>query len=298
MHPVRLSLPFVFGCWLAALPAAFSAALDPAQLEAARTLYDTRGKSQEAQAAFEKLATAEPRHPEINYYLGQLANRRNDPEQARRFFETALASAPNTGRYHHGLGDAYGRSAQKAGLLSKFGLAKKCLAAYQRAVELEPGNADFRQSLFEYYRQAPALAGGGSDQAAAEAAALKQIDPARGRIAFASLYAGEKKYDLALAEFDEVLRANPDDYVALYQVGRLAALTGQFVDRGISSLRRCLDLPVPNPANTPGHAPAQWRLGQLLEKKSDPAAARAAYQAALALDPGFAAAAEALKKLK
>lgn len=287
------SLPFV----ASALLASAFAATDPATLDAARTFFSS-GRPAEAQQAFEKLAVAEPKNAEVNYYLGQLANRRNDPEKAVTYFERAIAAEPKVGRHHHGLGDAYGRSAQKAGVLSKFGLAKKCLAAYQRAVELDPDNVDFRQSLFEYYRQAPGIAGGGIDKATAEATAIKKLNPPRGRIAFATLYAGEKKFDQAFAEFNEVLKTNPDDYVALYQVGRLAAVTGQFVDRGLTSLRRCLELPPPTAPNVPGHAAAHWRLGHLLEKKSDLAGARAAYEAAVTLDPSFSAAAEALKKLK
>jgi len=273
------------------------AALDPAALGAARAHFEA-ARFTEAQEAFEQLAAAEPQNPDVNYYLGQLANRRNEPEKAVAYFERASAAQPSAGRHQHGLGDAFGRSAQKAGILSKFGLAKKCLAAYQRAVALEPGNVEFHQSLFEYYRQAPGVAGGGFEKAAAEAAAIKSIDPNRGRLAFATLYVGEKKFDQALAEFDEALKANPDDYSALYQVGRLAAVSGQFVDRGVTSLRRCLELPAPTAPNLPSHAAAQWRLGMLLEKKSDPAGARAAYEAALKLDPNFTAAAEALKKLR
>jgi tetratricopeptide (TPR) repeat protein len=126
---------------------------------------------------------------------------------------------------------------------------------------------------------------------------IKQLDPSRGRIAFATLYASAKQYGQALAEFDEVLKTNPDDYTALYQVGRLATMTGQFVDRGVTSLRRCLELPAPTTPNTPGHAAANWRLGLLLEKKSDATGARAAYEAANRLDPKFTPATEALRKL-
>jgi tetratricopeptide (TPR) repeat protein len=298
-------MPCRFSLLATALFATFSfAASAPANsqpkpasdLAAARALFEARQPA-EAQAAFEKLAVAEPKNPEINYYLGQLALSRDDTEKAVKYFETALVSAPDVARYHHALGDANGRSAQKAGLLSKFGFAKKCLAGYERAVALEPNNLNFRQSLFEYYRQAPGMAGGGIDKATAQAEAIKRIDDTRGRIAFATLYASEKKYAEAFAQFDEVLKTAPDDYNALYQVGRLAANTGQFVDRGIAALRRCLELPVPLAPNTPGRAPAQWRLGQLLEKKSDPAGARAAYEAAVKLDPKFTPAAEALKKL-
>ncbi len=272
------------------------AAVDPSAFDQARTLFETH-RPAEAQQAFEKLLAADPKDPEVNYYLGQLANRRNESEKATGYFQQAVAVAPNVGRYHHGLGDAFGRSAQKASVFSQFGLAKKCVASYERAVALEPDNADFRYSLFEYYRQAPGLVGGGYDKAVGEATAIKKINPTRGRIAFATLYAGEKKYDLAIAEFDDVLKLDPDNFTALYQIGRLAAVTGQFADRGIASLRHCLELPAPTEPDTPGHAAAQWRLGILLQKKSDLDGARRAFEAGARLDPTFAPVVEALAKL-
>ena len=298
MHARRTLLTVTVAFSLLLPAVALRAAVDPAALAAARTLFNDRGKSTEAQNAFAALAATDPKNADVNFFLGQLANRRDEPEKAVTYFEQALAAEPNAGRHYHGLGDAYGRSAEKAGLLSKWGLAKKCLAAYERAVALEPTAVEFRFSLFEFYRQAPAIAGGGFDKALAQAAAIKQLDANRGRFAFATLYLGEKKYAEALAQFDEVLQTAPDDYPSLYQVGRLAAVTGQYLDRGLTSLRRCLELPVPNPANTPGHAAAHWRIGVILEKKKDLPGARAAYEAAVKLDPAFTPAADSLKKLK
>lgn len=286
--------------WLAVLlvAAPACAAVDSAQLAAARALFQERGKSLEAQRAFEKIAATDPQCADALNYLAQLAIRRDDADQALAYAEKAVALAPSDADCYNTLGDAYGRSAQKAGVFSQFSLAKKCAAAYERAVVLAPGNVDYRQDLFEFYRQAPSLVGGGTDKALAEAAAIKKLDPLRGRLAFASLYTADKKYDLALAEFDEVLKVSPDDYTALYQVGRLAAITGRFLDRGLASLRRCLELAPPATPNTPTHAAAQWRMGNILEKKNDSAAARAAYEAALKLDPQFTQAADALEKLK
>jgi tetratricopeptide (TPR) repeat protein len=180
-------------------------------------------------------------------------------------------------------------------MLSQLGLAKKCRTAYERAVELEPANIEVHQSLFGFYRAAPGIVGGGKDKALAEAAIIKKLDANRGRQAYATLYFEEKKFDLALAEFDEVLKTNPDDYNALYQIGRLAAVSRQFVDRGLAALQRCLAL-TPPPGQQ-GHAAVHWRIGNLQEKRSDPAAARAAYEASLQLDPNYAPAKDALKKL-
>jgi tetratricopeptide (TPR) repeat protein len=279
---------------LLALAPAVQAAPDAAALAAARALLDARQLA-EAQAAFEKLAAAHPADPEVNYALGELALRRNEPEKAAPYFQKSVDAAPTSSRYHRRLGDAYGSHAAKASVFSKPGLAKKCLAAYEKAVALDPADIDARQSAFEFYRQAPALFGGGVDKATATAEAIKKLDATRGHYAFATLYSGEKKYPEALAEYDAVLRAKPDDYPTLYQIGRLAAVSGQFPERGLTALRRCLAMPVPS-SNSPGHAAAHWRVGVILESQRDLPGARAAYEAALKLEPKFTQAADSLKK--
>ena len=322
MNSLRPFLAFAL-CLTVALATA-----DPAALDAARALYKEKGKSAEAQKAFEAIAAVDPKCAEAHFFLAQLALRRSDNDKAIALAEKAVALAPGNADYHHTLGDAFGSAAEKASVFSQFGLAKKCVAAYEHAVALAPDKVEFHQSLLEYYRQAPGLVGGGMDKALAEAgvitkldplaghtsyvtvlagdkkfdearlhaAELKKLDSMRGRMALASLYSAEKKFDQALAEFDEVLQTAPDDYAALYQLGKLAAQSGQFLDRGLAALRRCLEL---TPGKTdPGHPAAHWRIGNIHEKKNDPAAARAAYQAALKLEPNFTQAAEALKKLK
>ena len=273
------------------------AAVDSSELAAARALFDQRQLA-EAQAAFEKLAATDPSDSTTNYFLGELALRRDEPGNAAKFFEKAVAGEPENSRYLRRLGDAYGRHAQTGPLFSRLGLAKKCLASYQRAVAANADDVDAHNSLFDYYLQAPGFAGGSTEKATAEAETIKRLDPARGRIVFATLYVAEKQYDRALAEFEDVLRTNPDDFAALYQLGRLAALTGRFVDRGIATLRRCLELPAPYTVDGPGHSAAQWRLGTLLEKRGDVEGARAAYRAAVKIDPNLTAAADALRKLK
>lgn len=277
------------------LAATLSAALDQDAFSAAVGLYQQR-KPLEAQHAFEALAAMNPENTDILFYLGRLALQRDDHQQAVAYLEKAVALSPRDSRFHHRLGDAYGRSAQKAGLFSKLGLAGKCRAEYEKSVELDPNNIDARFSLLGFYQQAPAIAGGGLDKALVQAQEIKQLDLVRGRLAVAGVQVAGKKYAEAFAEFDEVLQLKPDDYGALFQTGRLAALTGERLDRGLATLRQCLAQTPPE--GQPSHAAVHWRIGNILEKKGDQTGARAAYEAALKNDPKFSQAIESLQKLK
>ena len=280
-----------FAFLLAVIP---GLALDQAAYTAAVELY-TQRKPLEAQKAFEALAATDPKTADIQFYLGRLALQRNNHEKAVAYLEKAVALSPNDARYHHRLGDAYGLSAQQAGIFSKMSLAGKCKDEYVKAVELDPKNIDARFSLMGFYQQAPGIAGGGTDKAMLQALEIKKLDINQGRIAVATVYVTDKKFDLAFAEFEEALKANPADYAALYQTGRLVAVTGERLDRGLAVLRQCLALTPPE--NQPGHAAGHWRIGNILEKKGDKAGARTAYEASLKLDPKFPQAIDALKKL-
>jgi tetratricopeptide (TPR) repeat protein len=260
----------------------------------ARELFEAN-RFPEAQHAFEGLLATDPGSAEVRYYVGALALERGDTDTAVRELERSVELAPDIARWHLALGDAYGRSAEKAWMINAFRLARRCLAEYRRAVTLDPGSVDVHERLFEYYSRAPSILGGGSDKAAGEAATIERLDPRRARQAYAAVYLADGKYELALAELDQVLKSAPDDYASLFQVGHLAAISGQYPDRGLASLRHCLGLAPPPGA--PSHSAAQWRMGNILERKGDAAGAREAYEAALKLDPTFTPASEALRSL-
>jgi len=267
----------------------------PTPMADAIGLFQAR-KLPDAQAAFAKIAAAEPKNAEAASYLGLLALMRNDPEQAVQWLEKATQLAPTNSYYCRLLGDAYGQSAGKAGVFSKFGFAKKCLACYDKAVELDPNNLDARNGRIEYYRQAPGIVGGSMDKAYAEAAEIRRRDPMRGATVLGNLYVGEKKYAEAFALLDELIAQNSANKVMLYQVGRLAAISGLQLDRGEAALKEYFQH-TPAPDEPPLYN-AHWRLGTLYERKGDKAAARAEYETALQLQPGYGLAQNALKKLQ
>src|SRR5688572_23025135 len=75
--------------FLCALTGTFCVAAESAPessaISAARALVDA-GKHDEAQKAFEQLARSDPRNADINFDLGELSLRRNEPEKAITFF--------------------------------------------------------------------------------------------------------------------------------------------------------------------------------------------------------------------
>ena len=286
MH--RLSLVLLLVCFTPVFAA-------EALLNSAVALFEEK-KFPEAAEAFLQIATNEPGNAVVQFYLGVLANKRGDHTEAVRRLELAVQLDPANSEYHTELGGAYGDAAKNAGMLASLTWARKCVASLLRAVELDPNNLTARNGLITFYREAPPIAGGSIEKAYVQAHEIRKRDLGMGSAILGQLYLNDQKYTEAFEVYEAVLAVRPNDYQALYLIGRTAAETGQNLDRGEQALRRCLELP-PGPGEQ-GRAAVQWRLGQLAEKRGDVSAARTAYEASLQSHPGFQQAADSLAKLK
>lgn len=251
-------------------------------------LYDER-RYTEARAAFRAVEAGRAADPVIDFHLGRIALWFDDTEEALERLQRAAGLAPADGRIQNALGDAYGLAAQQAPLLAKLGWGRKCLAAYERAVAIEPGNPAFHWSLLAYSLFAPRIAGGGLDKAREAAEVIKRLDPTGGYSALVTVHLAAEEFDLALAEIDRALAVTPDDFIALYQLGRWAAISGRQVGRGQAALERCLTLEAPRGDGRPNHALVHYRLGNLLEKQGLAEAARAHYAQTYDRQPDFRA---------
>ncbi|HEX9940516.1 MAG TPA: tetratricopeptide repeat protein [Thermoanaerobaculia bacterium] len=291
-------------------------------------LFESR-RYEEARKFFEPYAARNPRDAEAAYYLGKTWFFLRQYERAAEWLEKAAALAPGRSEHHLWLARAYGRAAQQASLFKQPGLAKKAKAAWDKALAADPNNLDARSDLIQYYLQAPGFMGGSVEKAREQAAEIKKRDAVRGAVAYATialdqkdaagaerelkeavqkapadprprltlgaLYQSQEKWDAAFETFEGLLKAKPDDWDALYQIGRTGALSGRRLDRAEECLKRYLGH-TPGPDSAP-LANAHFRLGMVYEKKGNKAAARAEYQTALKLDPSLKEAKEALGKL-
>ena len=285
--------PFRTAILLAGLAAA--GRLAAVTSDEAQALYRAR-RYPEARTAFEAVAAAEPANADAAYRLGRLALMRDDADEAVKWLEKAASLAPTSAAYMVSLGDAYGLSAQKAGLFSKPGLARQCHAAYEKAVALDPRSVEAHYSLYRFYRQAPAIAGGGLDKARTEALVLQKLDDLQGTLALVEVSTSEKDCDAAFRLIAGLQKRHPDSPMVAFQTGRLAAVSGQQLDLGAAMLRRYLQH-TPAEGEPPLWA-AHWRLGIILEKKGDAAGARAEYQAGLKLNPTQPQLVEALQRVQ
>lgn len=284
--PHALLLPLLICTLMGAEPAA----------DAARSLFDER-RYPEAETAFAARVAARPDDAEAHFYLGRLAVARQQLAESLPHFERAVEHAPNQAEYQFELGSASLQHARRLGMSFKaLGLVKKGRLAMERAVALDPRNVPYRQVLLEFYAQAPGIAGGGIDKAYAQAEALRPFDARAATLAVAGLKVREKKYVEAITMVEALLPGAPDDYQALYFIGRTAAEYGVALDRGITALQTCLTLTPP--PRLVGHASVNYRLGQAFAKSGDASAARAAFEAALQIDPTHAGSRTELDRLR
>jgi tetratricopeptide (TPR) repeat protein len=257
--------------------------------------------------------------------------RREQYAAAVPLLEKCVAAGQGNSRFHQWLGRALGLQAAENGITSSLLSIRRVKSELEKAIELDPLNLEARQDLAIMYRAVPGILGGSNAKAAEQVAFIRRHDPALASQLDGDFLAAEKKYDAALAAYQESARLHPRPMIqvrlsllhqqrkdwtqafaaldraleidanfpfALYQVGRAAALSGQQLDRGEKCLRTYIAMPTREDLENPSLAAAHFRLGNILEKKGETAGARNEYENALKIDPKQKLAREALAKLK
>lgn len=126
-------------------------------------------------------------------------------DQAVNDCQQAVNMDPNNSDDHMWLGRALGEKADKASFVSAYGLAKRALAEFQSAVQINPRNAEALADLGEFYDSAPGIVGGGADKAESVAKELDRVDPARAHELRASIAMSNHDYATTEHEFKEAI---------------------------------------------------------------------------------------------
>ena len=252
----------------------------------------------------------------------------DDWDPALEACRRAASLAPQSSMYQLWLGRVYGEKADHSSIFSAPGLAKQARTAFERAVQLDPGNWEARADLGEFYAEAPGIVGGGKDKARAQADALMRINPAMGHWVLARVAEKDKQPDVAEREYRAEIAASHSGARAWLDLAgflrhekryeemkqALRTLNSSLLDRPEALLhaaqqlfRSDLDLPfavglleryLKAPVEDGPAFKAHDLLGQIYEKQGDRRAAADEFRAALALAHSYTRAQENLKRVE
>jgi cytochrome c-type biogenesis protein CcmH/NrfG len=276
------------------------------------------------------LAETHPKDAKVRFWLGRLALETGRTEDGVTHLEAANALVATNSVYAEWLGRAYGTMAVEASFFKRPGFAKKTLAQFQKAAELDPTNIDARMMLIAYYLGAPGFMGGSDAKAAMEAEAIRKIDAVKGanaaaQIAFSArdVPAGETELKLAVTNhpanaeahlnlallqlmqqrFQEAWKSlqksreiAPTNALTLHHTGRAGMLSGTHLDEAESAVKQYLALRPGYGFPSPGQA--HFVLGQIYERAKRMDEARQQFEEALRLEPKSAEFAAKIRSLR
>ncbi|MBL7872963.1 MAG: tetratricopeptide repeat protein [Cyclobacteriaceae bacterium] len=312
---MRIALLFVF----------LSSSLFAQTVDRAKELWENKN-SAEAKRLLTTVKKDNKEFAAAQYYLGRIAFDEKDYDAAEDYFEEAIDVNDKVAEYHTWYGNTLGTMAADANLFKQAMLGPKMKNAWEKAVQLDPKSVDARESLIQYYLQAPAIAGGSVDKAKEIANEIIKLKPAEGHrqlgniyykeknlpeaekefiamakadpayaSGLANYYINQKQYDKAFALFEDELKKNPEDMLSTYQIGKTSALSGQRLERGEACLRKYLTYQPQK--NEPSHAGANMRLAQIMEKGGKKSEAKKLYETALKADATLKEAKEGLERV-
>jgi tetratricopeptide (TPR) repeat protein len=294
-------------------------------LDKAKVLYETK-KYSEASKLLEEIDDDHHDYAAAQFYLGRIAFDQKDFDDAADYFEEATEANDKVADYFLWLGDTYGTIAKDANMVRQGFLAPKMKSAWETAIGLDSKNISARQSLVEYYTQAPGFMGGSFEKAKEVANQIIKLSPATGhrvmgniyvrekniaaaekefitmtkiepnlRTALANFYNSQQQYDKAFALIEQMMKDNPNDILVVYQYGRASALSGKNLDKGEECLRKYLAY---TPSQfEPSLAGANMRLAQVYEKRGNKVEAKKLFETALKLDNSLKEAKEGLERV-
>ncbi|MFG6429864.1 tetratricopeptide repeat protein [Roseateles sp. LYH14W] len=196
--------------------------------------------------------------------------------------QACVRDRPQSARCQHALGLLIGAELMEAGTFTAMRRVGEVQERFERAVALAPADYAMRRDLQGLYLALPALMGGGARKARLQAEAVARIDAPRGLLLQAAHAIHDKQFDLAEQRLSAVQPAADRQLTADLQQVQLdlarALLDIGAAERGRQVIERQL-------LQDAGQAELHVELGRALLALKQPAAAVAALERALQLNP-------------
>jgi len=177
-------------------------------------LYTVKHDSKKAEEQFQTAQAIEPESEDVVLNLARLYAESGDVEHSVKVIE-AVPAQSRTAKMEFALGAAYGQLKQ----------SKDAIAAYKRAVDIEPGDLQSMDALAQAL-----LADNQLDEALKQYRQISDADPdnADALVHIGEILRRQGKYEEALAEIRKARSADPTSLEAGYNEGLLLDVMGRF----------------------------------------------------------------------
>lgn len=226
-------------------------------------------KFAEAKPLFEKVHASEPKRADAAFYLALTSEKTDDREGAERAYKAALEADPGFVEAAQNLAALY---------LDDPARPDEAIATLGGMLERAPGDVRLLQNLAYAY----ALKKDVPNASKHYEAALAKGENALIRLSYAQLLLEHKERDKAGEQLKKALASTGEDAPMLATVGRLLASSGAF-EECVKAFDRAI-------AVKKDEAEFFVRRGTCKHELKDEKGAQADYEAALKVDPQFAAA--------
>ncbi len=189
--------------------------------------YEAAGLLNDAIATYREFLQNEPEHAQMNYLLGKVYEKKGDGRSLGAY-QKAVEYGYKVTIYHETLGDSLAKKKDYAGAVKE----------YERAVAL--GST----SPMIYYRLGLLLFRNGKEEKAVpclEKATEKKPDLINAHLALSSIYLGAKKYKECIAHCRVIIRYEPKNDTAWYNIACASAMTGNKKE-ALSALKKAVEL--------------------------------------------------------
>ena len=172
--------------------------------EKAQQLFE-EGKLEQAKPIFESLLKKNPSNIKIIEYLGDIAGRSKDWDEALLYYGKLKKAKPSEANFYFKYGGVLGMKALEVNKFKALGMIDEVRTNFEKAIELNPKHIEARWALIEFYLQLPGILGGSEKKAIQYSNELSQISAVDGYLSKGHIEEYFKRYTIAEQHYKKAI---------------------------------------------------------------------------------------------
>lgn len=155
----------------------------------------------EAKVLFENHLKSNPNHTKTNEYLGDIAGKEKNWDDAILYYKKIKIQFPKNANYHYKYGGALGMKAKESNKFKALGMIDEVEQSFLTAAKLDEKHIDSRWALVMFYIELPGIVGGSETKAQKYADELMNLSKVDGFLAKGHIDEYFKRYAKAEVYF-------------------------------------------------------------------------------------------------